>query len=116
MRWIMRKIAFKTGLIGMALAALVAAATPAMAATWIPGHYNNGYWVPGHWVGGYGVWISGYYGPGGVWYPGHWAGGYGPPPGPYERPPPGPPMIGYHWVPGFYGPYGNWHPGHWVIN
>jgi len=113
----MRKQCFRTGIIGLALAALVFYAAPALAATWVPGHYGpNGYWHPGHWVGGYGVWVSGYYGPNGYWHPGHWAGGYGPPPGPYEAPPPGPPIYGSHWVPGFYGPQGYWHPGHWAPN
>lgn len=113
----MRKHLMKASLIGAALAALVSASSPALAATWVPGHYGaNGYWHPGHWIGGPGVWVSGYYGPNGAWYPGHWAGGYGPPPGPYEAPPPGPPIYGQHWVPGYYGPEGYWHQGHWAPN
>jgi hypothetical protein len=75
----------------MAAALLLAQAAPALAAAWVPGHYNgNGYWIPGHWIGG-----------------------YGPAPGPYEGPP-GPPPYGHHWVGGYYGPQGYWHPGHWM--
>ncbi len=79
----MRKHLMNASMIGAAFAAFLAASSPALAATWVPGHYSpNGLWHPGHWVGGTGVWVSGYYAPNGVWYPGHWVGGYGPPPGP----------------------------------
>jgi len=67
---------------------ILATATPARAAQWIPGHY----------------------GPYGHWHPAHWAGGGPLPPGPVAGPPP-------HrvWVPGWRGPYGAWHPGHWAV-
>ena len=77
-----------------ALGAVMIAApvAPALASTWIPGHYApNGVYIPGHWVGGAG------------------------PVAPYDGPP-GPPPYGSHWVPGHYGPGGEWHPGHWAPN
>jgi len=93
-----------------------ASALPALAATWIPGHYApNGAYITGHWVGGPGIWINGHYAPNGVWIAGHWAGGIGPVPGRFEGPP-GPPPYGSHWDPGYYGPSGRWHPGHWAPN
>lgn len=92
------------------------AVAPALAATWVPGHYApDGAYIAGHWVGGQGVWIQGHYAPNGVWIAGHWAGGYGPP-AVYDGPPVGPHPYGSHWVPGHYGPEGHWHPGHWAPN
>jgi hypothetical protein len=64
---------------------LGAAATPAEAAVWIPGHHGPyGGWIPGHYAPGYGpgpvvvapphrVWVAGHYGPYGGFHPGHWA-------------------------------------------
>jgi hypothetical protein len=100
----------------LGLVMMGASAVPALAATWIPGHYApNGAYIAGHWVGGPGVWINGHYAPNGVWIAGHWAGGIGPVPGRFEGPP-SPPPYGSHWDPGYYGPSGRWHPGHWVPN
>jgi hypothetical protein len=103
--------------LAVGLAILTAPVAPALAATWIPGHYApNGAYIRGHWVGGHpDVWINGHYAPNGVWIVGHWAGGFGPLPGRYEGPP-GPIPYGSHWVPGFYGAAGVWHPGHWAPN
>jgi hypothetical protein len=100
----------------VAMAVMLGSAAPALAATWIPGHYApNGAYIPGHWVGGPGLWIKGHYSPAGYWIPGHWADGAGPAPGRFDGPP-GPPPYGTHWVGGFYGPAGVWHPGHWARN
>lgn len=96
-------------------AMIAAPAAPALASTWVPGHYApNGAYIPGHWVGTAAVWVEGHYAPNGVWIPGHWAGGVGPR-APYDGPP-GPAPYGSHWIPGHYSPNGEWHPGHWTPN
>jgi hypothetical protein len=74
----------------LGLGAVLATATPASAAVWVPGHFTlGGAWVPGHWrPGGPRIFVAAppavVVAPHRVWVPGHW---------------------GFGW----------WHPGHWVI-
>jgi hypothetical protein len=63
------------------LVTIVAAAQPAHAAVWIPGHYGPyGRWIPGHWAVAVAprvvvvprrVWVPGFWAYG-YWHPGHW--------------------------------------------